>query len=264
MPCELAIPRQEAIFDVDPLEISGSLAERLQGCETFALLRADEPAFRAECGTRGIAVKDVIEAARGERCAVLARSATSASWVVAASQQRWPTVSAWAVTSLPALDRQTAERGSLQLAFGRHLSQTRNTTAGTAQQPPILLDGEPDLDGTHLIAFPHLVVVADAMWVTDRILWEAMEPAVLERLVGRASFDLEYWRKRLGSLITLKAALREGSVRAATSPAMRSLCRALTDRYLSFRFVLQHEDLLREVTEGRLAEGRRIGRRRSV
>ena len=139
------------------------------------------------------------------------------------------------------------ERVSLQLAFGSHLREVRARALGGDPGPPAVLDREPEPEVLpHTTPFPHLALLSTAEGIRDVVLWEAIDRALLVRLIGRDEFDLDYWRSRFGGLVALKSALRHEGERGER---LRRLEHALGDRYLSFRFVLQNEDLLRSVVE---------------
>jgi len=139
------------------------------------------------------------------------------------------------------------ERASFQLAFGAHLRRVRARALGDDPGAPAVLDREPPPDVLpQTTPFPHLAVLSAVEGMRDIVLWEAIDRTLLVRLIGSDEFDLDYWRNRLGRLVELKAALRREGERGEP---MRRLEHALGGRYLSFRFVLQNEDLLRDIVD---------------
>jgi len=122
------------------------------------------------------------------------------------------------------------------LLFADHLASLRMSRSPivTALAPdPALL---PDR-----VVIPHLVGVRDGFGIGDAVVWEWAPPAVLTQWSGGRAFDPAPWRERTEHLLGLRRAIRGGDPLAAHHP---ELLRRLTGRYLSFKFVAQHEALV--------------------
>lgn len=99
------------------------------------------------------------------------------------------------------------------------------------------------IEGDGAIAFPHFVVVGTAATTAvDVVLWEVMPRQRLARL-GLKEPTVSWWHDRLDRLALLRQAARRGAV-----PEV--LAEAMAERYLSFRFVCEHDELLRQVIMG--------------
>lgn len=236
---------REPVLAPDPLALGALRDVAGEGPCAFTLIASDEDEFRARCAHLGLRVRTVVPATGGRRCAVVTDLGGPGSWRAGKWLALRPATAAGALC-----DHVGAAAVSRQLAFAEALRGARGAAFSEEPVAALVCDVEPrEADG--LVALPHLVVVLDGESLRDAILWEALEPTLLERLTGRADFDLGYWRDRLDRLLAVKSSLRERG--GDTERGFSQLVDALSGRYLSFRFVLQHEGLMRAVVDGAAA-----------
>src|SRR5262249_32746000 len=93
------------------------------------------------------------------------------------------------------------------------------------------------------VVIPHLVGIRHDSGIRDAVIWEWASPTVLAQWTEGRAFDPRFWRERIDNLIMLRRAIRRGEPLAARHA---ELLRQLTGRYLSFKFVAQHESLVLE------------------
>lgn len=133
-------------------------------------------------------------------------------------------------------DRTGSDLRRLILVFGHYLATIRGagTFVITVDTPraPVLEDR---------IVIPHFVGVRQGLLIQDAVVWEWAAPALLAQWTGDRAFDTHAWQTRVDGLIALRRVFREGGLAPTRH---RALLLALRGRYLSFKFVAQHQALV--------------------
>lgn len=138
---------------------------------------------------------------------------------------------------------------SLAIEFATHLRSIRNQTAA------VLVTSRAATDTAGRVALPHLVAVrsvppakvephedSDASRIASRdvhdvVLWELLTLRGLSTL-GIEIGAVSHWRDRLDDALLLRARYRAGLLGPAAAAAV-------ADRYLSFKFICEHDTLMR-------------------
>jgi len=128
------------------------------------------------------------------------------------------------------------ETRSLALLFADHLASVRmsDSCVVTALAPHVPLL-------PNRVVIPHLVGIREDPGIRDAVIWEWAAPAVLAQWTEGRAFDPHPWQERTDHLMRLRRVIRRGEPLAARHA---ELLRQLAGRYLSFKFVAQHESLV--------------------
>jgi hypothetical protein len=133
------------------------------------------------------------------------------------------------------------ERRGLIVRFGHHLATVRGADRHPDATVVLVADTAELPEGGNLVAIPHLVASTTETGIKDAVVWEWASPAILDAWRPGRCFDLATWQTRVGRLVRLKGALRRGAV----DPVRHDeLLGRLEGRYLSFRFVVENEELV--------------------
>lgn len=134
--------------------------------------------------------------------------------------------------------------------FAASLLASREARRLTQVSPIVLVDGRTTAERhLELIAFPHLTSLRSQEASAHVVVWEAMRPESFAALLPEGGAALTYWREKVGELLEVRKARRDGSLEALYPALAGQLELALTDRYMSFLFVLQHDRLMRLVAD---------------
>ncbi len=139
---------------------------------------------------------------------------------------------------------------AFERGFAASLLASREARRLTDVSPIILVDRRTTAErNLGLIAFPHLTSRRPQEASADVVVWEAMRPETFAEILPQGGAAITYWRERVGELLEIRKAWSDGSLGALLPALAGQLELALTDRYMSFLFVLQHDCLMRLVAD---------------
>jgi hypothetical protein len=127
----------------------------------------------------------------------------------------------------------------LQLSFSLHLRRVR-ASVGDPLNGAIANRRFTAPPG--FICLPHLVVYVRGRSVLDVVVWELAHERLIEHWGGSLG-AVEFWSNRPEWLVKLKRKVRQNAL--GSSMTEQELRRNLQNRYLSFRFVVENDVLLR-------------------